>query len=353
MSAILSFQEALTLLTTLPERGAAMVIGDTDTGKSTFLAEAREKLTEKLTEKLVALVDTDTGQSEVGPPGTVGVTLGDRSALFFNGSFTPTGAGLEHLTASHQAMVWARQREAETILIDTPGFVYGNTARRFILSLVQLTLPSVILAFQHEAEIEPLLSFLEIATDVPVVRVQSVAGAVRKSPAVRATRRNGKLTRVFEKEYTVAIPLDTLEILGMSLGSGQILPPHQLEWCANTLRLPILRGEHVENSLVLYTEKSVPSQREQFLIPIQEHFRTTNVRLLSIQYHMGLYGALYGEKGRLLALAQSASLDHTRNEMSFYTTSKITAERVKLLRIGRVRLKADHTFHSEVKTGEV
>jgi hypothetical protein len=39
--------------------------------------------------------------------------------------------------------------------------------------------------------------------------------------------------------------------------------------------------------------------------------------------------------------------------MSFYTTGKISAERVKLLRVGKVRLKPDHTFHSEVKTGEV
>jgi polynucleotide 5'-hydroxyl-kinase GRC3/NOL9 len=345
----ISYQEALTLLTTLPERGAAMVIGDTDTGKSTFLAEAREQLAEKL----VALVDTDTGQSEIGPPGTVGAVLGDKLALFFTGSFTPTGAGLEHLTASHQAMVWARQREAGIILIDTPGFVHGNTARRFILSLVQLTLPSVILAFQHEEEIEPLLTLLEIATNVPVIRVQSVAGAVRKSPAVRTTRRNGKLTRVFEKENELVLPLDTLEMLGMSLGAGILLPPHQLEWCANTLRLPILRGEHVENTLVLYTEKPVPPQREQFLIPIQEHFRTTHVRLLALQHHIGLYCALYGEKGRLLTLAQTESLDHTRNEMSFHTTGKTTTDRVKLLRVGRVRLKPDHTFHSEVKNTEV
>src|SRR5882724_8235066 len=55
----------------LPAGGVALLVGATDRGKTTFAAMAAAILAGELSK--VAVVDADIGQSEIGPPGTVGM----------------------------------------------------------------------------------------------------------------------------------------------------------------------------------------------------------------------------------------------------------------------------------------
>ena len=59
-------------LSDLPETPVIMVIGEIDTGKSTLVALIAQWFREN--GKKVAVVDSDIGQSDVGPPGFVSVS---------------------------------------------------------------------------------------------------------------------------------------------------------------------------------------------------------------------------------------------------------------------------------------
>lgn len=101
------WQPGLEALRALPEGGAALLLGATDRGKTTFAALAARILTSEI--ERVAVVDADIGQSEIGPPGTVGVAwalpeatrLRDLtpSATFFVGAFGPPPVALELVVA--------------------------------------------------------------------------------------------------------------------------------------------------------------------------------------------------------------------------------------------------------------
>ncbi|MBC8134275.1 MAG: hypothetical protein H8F28_00105, partial [Fibrella sp.] len=111
----------------LPAGASVLLLGGTDTGKTTFAALVARSLAED--SERIAVVDADIGQSEIAPPGTVGVAWARSDAerlsdlkpagTFFVGSFSASTLPLEHATATLQAVRHARERNAERILIDT------------------------------------------------------------------------------------------------------------------------------------------------------------------------------------------------------------------------------------------
>src|SRR5512136_3343455 len=81
------------------EKGIAILLGATDTGKSTLAKFLIFNLCQRGLK--VALVDADIGQSFLGPPTTIGLSLFKSDPdwklllsppeIFFVGSFTPEG----------------------------------------------------------------------------------------------------------------------------------------------------------------------------------------------------------------------------------------------------------------------
>lgn len=105
--------ELLPGLQTLPRGATALLLGGTDTGKTTWTRQAVADLTQLgLT---VAVVDCDPGQGEIGPPGTVGVglaapgseyrSLRDLTPLasYFVGAISPCGI---HWTSAWEPCKW-------------------------------------------------------------------------------------------------------------------------------------------------------------------------------------------------------------------------------------------------------
>ena len=79
----------------LSNPGVVVVLGATDSGKSTFCSYLTGKGID--TGIRTALVDADVGQSRVGPPGCIGWAwagpqgIGAEEDLWFVGSFSPSG----------------------------------------------------------------------------------------------------------------------------------------------------------------------------------------------------------------------------------------------------------------------
>ncbi|GAG69828.1 unnamed protein product, partial [marine sediment metagenome] len=71
MKFINSTQELLEILSN--KKGIIFLLGQTDTGKTTFAKELIKRYLEK--NKKVAFIDSDVGQSTIGPPTTIGLKL--------------------------------------------------------------------------------------------------------------------------------------------------------------------------------------------------------------------------------------------------------------------------------------
>ncbi len=362
------WQPGLDALRALPDGAAALLIGATDRGKTTFAALAAQALAAEF--ERIAVVDADIGQSEIGPPGTVGVAWADvrtprlhdlkPAARFFVGSFTPISAALEHAVATAQATRWARAGRARRILVDTTGFVVGPAARRLKVAKATLAAPALILGIARDGELDALLTVLAAATGAQVLALPVPNAVQRKSQTFRATRRMSRLSQALENAREMALPLAGIVTVGVTLGTGLPLPPHLVRWTASALRLPVAYAEQGESALSVYLTGGAPrtgggarSGWEANAAPVAEHFGVRTVRVLSLAAHEGLLVGLHDERGLLLSVGRFLDLDPERREITVSAPPPALPERIRLVAFGRVRAAPDGSAGSEVRPGEI
>jgi polynucleotide 5'-hydroxyl-kinase GRC3/NOL9 len=193
-------------------RGMLMVIGAPDTGKSTFAQYLYQQLCTE--SRCVAYLDGDPGQSTLGPPTTMSLTIGTSGdAAFppqgktwrsFVGAVTPRGHMLPVLVGAARLVQATQAHGADTLIYDTSGLV--NPAKGGLnlkLSKINLLRPSVVFAIQREQELEPLLTPLRHSRRVHVVDL-------RPSPSIQPrntlTRQAYRATQ-FAQYFCAARPL--------------------------------------------------------------------------------------------------------------------------------------------------
>jgi polynucleotide 5'-hydroxyl-kinase GRC3/NOL9 len=253
----------------------------------------------------VAVVDADVGQSEIGPPGTVGVAWADANvarlhelkvaARFFVGAFAPVGVALEHAVATGQAAAWVRANGARRVLIDTTGFVAGPTARRLKLAKAQLIQPALVLGFGPpdgskvvDRELDGLLAVVGASVGASVLVLPTPASVGRKSQTLRATRRMTRLGKTLDGAREIVLPLDSVATVGATLNTGEPIAPHLVRWAAQALRLPVVYGERLSGVLSLFAGGPARPGWENSVAPVAEHFGARTVRVLSLANQAGL-----------------------------------------------------------------
>lgn len=159
-------------------RGTLLVIGAPDVGKTTFARYLYQRLCEL--SRCVAYLDGDPGQSTLGPPATIGLSVGVRGdAAFppkgpswrsFVGAVSPQGHMLPLLVGASRLERAARAQGVDTTVYDTSGLVDpGQGGLALKQAEIDLLQPSVVFAIQRSAELESLLVPLRWSSSVRVI----------------------------------------------------------------------------------------------------------------------------------------------------------------------------------------
>ncbi|HAV42591.1 TPA: polyhydroxyalkanoate depolymerase, partial [bacterium] len=108
-----------------------IVIGAVDTGKTTLVTYLANKAAEG--GKVVGIVDADIGQSDIGPPTTIGLGMIKEPVedlrkitpadLYFVGSLSPKGHLLPMVVGTRRMVEHAFQLGAQKVIIDTTGLI--------------------------------------------------------------------------------------------------------------------------------------------------------------------------------------------------------------------------------------
>ena len=145
-----------------------LVIGATDVGKSTFcrfLAEAAMEQGLK-----TAFVDTDVGQSQIGPPTTIGMKSLDPEStaiqfngiadrLYFVGDLSPRGCYLEVLTGTRLMIDSAREADADFIIVDTTGYIHDAPAIILKQHKIELIRPNHVVCIGRSSELKQITAY--------------------------------------------------------------------------------------------------------------------------------------------------------------------------------------------------
>jgi polynucleotide 5'-kinase involved in rRNA processing len=142
-----------------------LLVGGVDTGKTslaTFLANGLLALGFR-----VGVVDADLGQSEIGPPTTVGLgrvtrllaRLGDAdvAGLSFVGSTSPQGCVGSTATATREMADRACSLGLERVVVDTCGLIEGPLGRILKQRKIELLDPDLVICLARREECEPIL----------------------------------------------------------------------------------------------------------------------------------------------------------------------------------------------------
>jgi polynucleotide 5'-hydroxyl-kinase GRC3/NOL9 len=273
------------------KKGIAILLGATDTGKSTF---AKFLIFHLCQRKLkVGLVDADIGQSFLGPPATIGFAVFkfhpdwevvlSPPEIFFVGSTTPEGHFPIHLKGVKQMVDKASSYGPEVILIDTTGFVLGEAGKELKRRTIGLVSPRFILALQKEAEIEPILEQYNENPLYEIYRLPLSEQVRAKSMEERRMNRANKFRDYFKDSVIQELILEEIRVEGEVLDpSGALLP---LDWSLRINSLLIGLKDENDNTLALGLLRNYFEDRKvvKVFTPLREIQRVKTIQLSSLR----------------------------------------------------------------------
>jgi polynucleotide 5'-hydroxyl-kinase GRC3/NOL9 len=188
--------------------GMAIALGGLDSGKTSFCTMCAAVAVR--VGKTVAYIDTDVGQTTVGPPATIGLKfistpedvepgrLARADALAFVGAMSPQGHMLPIVVGALRLAEQARAAGADVILVDTTGFISGMSAEMLKFHKIEALRPDFVVGFQRGGELEPILGAVARALP-PEVDALPVGGSISvRSVDERTRRRVERLHAFFE-----------------------------------------------------------------------------------------------------------------------------------------------------------
>ena len=200
-----------------------LVLGATDTGKSTYCRVLAERL--QSAGMTVSFVDADVGQKDVGPPATITTARleGDAelaqagpAGWFFVGDVNPVRQLLAMVVGTRKLVDTAT---GDFVVIDSPGLVEGP-GRVFNTYQIESLRPEVIVAIQRGNELEPTL---HACFHQPILRLRPSRQAVRKSIQARRQSREQAFRTYFANGRIVVLDLQRLAVQRAPLFTGVLL----------------------------------------------------------------------------------------------------------------------------------
>jgi polynucleotide 5'-hydroxyl-kinase GRC3/NOL9 len=315
-----------------------MIIGKVDAGKSgfcTFLANMALRKRLK-----VAVVDGDLGQSDVGPPCSVGFgritrpikDLFDVNAedVYFTGVTTPSGVmkkivdGLALMTEEAH-----KRTNAEFLIINTDGWVEGEDAAKYKLALIERINPDIVVGIQQQDELAYVLNNLKIEKIV----VETPQAAKQRDREKRKVARELGYKKYLKHAKVLTFPLSWIRIEGVPLGAGVLPRKPQMKKIEELLGLLPLHCE--ENSstilLVLGTMQWVHRDR---IKAIEENFGK-KVLVMREGDEDGLLVSLQNIDGNFAGIGILHGIDYRRKTMKVYTPVK---GKISAISVGQIKL---------------
>jgi polynucleotide 5'-hydroxyl-kinase GRC3/NOL9 len=186
--------------------GLILVIGAPGAGKSTFARNLYGQL--RAQKRRAAFLDGDPGQSTLGPPTTMTLSMhGDEKGFpprgttwrWFVGSTSPAGHMLPLVVGASRLFLKAEEGGVEVVVYDTTGLVGPAKGGDYLkMAKIDLLKPSLVVALQRKDELKSLLVPLCRSHRTEVLELHSPPRARQRSIEERRRHRRGKFRSYFK-----------------------------------------------------------------------------------------------------------------------------------------------------------
>jgi polynucleotide 5'-hydroxyl-kinase GRC3/NOL9 len=319
-----------------------LVIGETDTGKTSFTTFLAESLLARGLS--VGVVDADLGQSDIGPPTTVGLgrlqapverlSAAEVVGLYFVGATSPQGHVLPTVLGTRLMTLKALRLGFDRVIVDTSGLVQGELGRLLKQHKIDFVEPDVVLCLQRNGECEHILRPYESGSRPAIVRLTSSVATRRRSQEERRQHREKSLQAYFADARPVALDLARVVLRQPALYVGSPLPARQVEELAALLDDMVLWAERRGSELLVVTPDPLDESRVR---QIQKRHEDVGLANYSLDDFQGVLAGLDDADRETLGLGVVRSIDFVKQTLVVETPVRESA--IAAVRLGRHKLR--------------
>lgn len=311
-----------------------LVLGEIDTGKtffSTFLANSLLRNNIK-----VSIIDCDVGQSDIGPPGTLGLAVLSKpvvfvsdekpTSLFYLGSHSP-GLHLVSAVVGVKKLVDEALKHSQTVLIDTPGWVQGDGGRLLRNSEIDILNPDKIILLERGTELEHLV---KREPESRIERIHVSKKATSTTDADRKLLREKVAAQYYQNMRKLEFGFDNVTTDRAYLLTGEKIEPTSVKvlWAE---KLSAWEGILVVTASPL-KDSEIAALKKEFSV-----FKVKNI-VKGVERNMVV--GLLGEDKRCLGLGIMEEINYSSREFVLWTPVRENTK-VKIIQFGSIKFSPE------------
>ncbi len=338
-----SWKNAAKEVLSLKEPVTVLVMGGVDSGKTSFCTFlANDALTKKWK---TGIIDADLGQSDVGPPSTIGFNFIKEPVkdlfeikaedAYFVGLTSPSGAVNKVIEGLNELKNRVMAKDVDFLVINTDGWVDGEAAARYKIQLEKTVSPSVVVGIQQEDELAPILTALK---ESKVVSIDSPQSVQRRNREKRKILRELSYKKYLKQAKVHSFALNRIKVANSLLTTGSPVPLERMEKIKNLLGTRPIYSEETITTIFIVLRRNQSITEEQ-IKEVEERLGKRG-KVIQEGEEEGLLVGLQDERGKFLGIGILYGVDYKRRVLKIYTpinenVSKICFGQIKLDKNGR------------------
>jgi polynucleotide 5'-hydroxyl-kinase GRC3/NOL9 len=314
-----------------------MIVGAIDVGKTSFCAYlANMALKAK---RGVAIVDADLGQSDLGPPSTIGssrITKPIRDPfeivaedVRFIGVTSPSNALSEAIDGIAE-MVEKAKPSVDLLIVNTDGWVEGEDAVRYKLALAKRIKPNMLIGVQEQSELTFLLGALP---EIQSISVESSPAARKRDHEERKILRELGYKKYLKGAAVQSFLLSWIRLIGVPFGSGSSPSRRRIDKIVEQIGTTPVYCEETSNTIFIALSREQWADEE--IAKTLEGTLNKKVKIVWEGDEEGLLAALHDKDGSFLGIGIIEELDYERQALKVYTNVK---KGIASIHVGQVKL---------------
>jgi len=316
-----------------------MIVGGIDSGKTSFCAYLANKVLKE--KRRVAIIDADLGQSDVGPPSTIGscrVTKPIRDPfeigaenICFIGVTSPSGAVPKVVEGITNMKAKALKRGVDVLIINTDGWIEGEDAARYKVTLAKQIKPNMVVGIQEQKELTFLLGAL---TETQNLTIESPPAVRKRDREERKLLRELGYKKYLKGAAIESFPLGWIRISGIPLGTGMPPSRRRMDKIVEQLGTTPIYCEETSDSV--FTALSKQQWADEEIAKNLENTLKKKVKIVWEGDEEGLLVALHDKQENFLGIGIIQEINYERRVLKVYTSVK---SGVSSIHVGQIRLE--------------